>query len=110
MKSSPKARRDPTPSDRALFQGIGAARWAVWGWAALTTLVQRKDLDHPVWAVAFLALSFGWAALCTTWLKTAPAMLNKAAVVVSEVVLAWSLLVADGAVYRQRPEAEEPAE
>lgn len=93
-------RRDPTPSDRALFQGIGAARWAVWGWAALTTIVQRRDLDHPVWAAAFLALSFSWAALCTTWLKTAPAMLNRAVVVVSEVVLAWGLLVADGAVYQ----------
>lgn len=100
MKTSLGVRRDPTPSDRALFQGIGAARWAVWGWAAFTTIVQRKDLDHPVWAVAFLLISFSWAALCTTWLKTSPAMLNKAVVVVSEVVLAWSLLVADGAVYR----------
>jgi signal transduction histidine kinase len=63
-------------------------------------LVQRKDLDHPLWAIAALVVSFGWAALCTTWLKTAPAMLNKAVVVVSEVILAWSLLVADGAVYQ----------
>ena len=93
-------RRDPTPSERALFQGIGAARWAVWGWAAFTTIVQRRELDHPIWAVAFLSLSFGWATLCTTWLKTAPGMLNRAAVVVSEVLLAWTLLVADGAVYQ----------
>jgi signal transduction histidine kinase len=100
VKTSLAVRRDPTPSDRALFQGIGAARWAVWGWAAFTTIVQRKDLDHPGWAVAFLVISFGWAALCTTWLKTSPTMLNRAAIVVSEVVLAWSLLVADGAVYR----------
>ena len=101
MKSSSVVRRDPTPSDRALFQGIGAARWAVWGWAAFTTVVQRRELDHPGWAIAFLVLSFSWAALCTTWLRTAPAMLNKAAVVVGEVVLAWSLLVADGAVYQR---------
>ena len=100
MKSFPAIRLDPTPSDRALFQGIGAARWAVWGWAAFTTIVQRKDLDHPVWAVTFLVISFSWAALCTTWLKTSPTMLNRATIVVSEVVLAWSLLVADGAVYR----------
>jgi signal transduction histidine kinase len=94
------ARRDPTPSDRALFQGISAARWAVWGWAAFTTIVQRKELDHPIWAAAFLVLSFSWAALCTTWLRTAPAMLTRAVIVVTEVVLAWSLLLVDGAVYK----------
>lgn len=82
------------------MQGIAAARWAVWGWAAFTTVVQRNELDHPIWAIVFLAISFGWAALCTAWLKTSVAMLTRAAVVVTEVALAWSLLVADGAVYR----------
>lgn len=93
------APREPLPTERTLLQGVGVARWAAWGWLGITTTLQRHDLLHPVVAVVFAGLALIWTAGCTTALTRRPGLLLSHGVVVAELVLAWSLIVADGYVF-----------
>ena len=93
------ALREPLPTERTLLQGVGVARWAAWGWLAITTTLQRHDLRHPVVAMMFAGLALVWSAGCTTALARRPGLLLSPGVVVAELVLAWSLIVADGYVF-----------
>ena len=91
--------REPLPTERTLLQGVGVIRWAAWGWLAVTTTLQRGDLRHPMVAAAFAGLALAWTAGCTVALSRRPGLLLAPAVVVAELVLAWSLIVADGWVF-----------
>ena len=89
----------PLPTERTLLQGIGVARWAAWGWLALTTVLQRHSLDHPAIAAVLVSVALAWTGNCTRLLRTRPSELLRPELVVGELVLAWSLLVADGWVF-----------
>jgi len=91
--------RQPLPTERALLQGIVAARWGTWAWLTATTILQRNDLDHPLWAASLVALSGAFAIATTAALRARPGLLLERRWALSELTLAWVLLVADGMVF-----------
>lgn len=91
--------RTPLPTERTLLQGVAVARWAAWAWLAVTTLLQRHSLDHPLIAALLVCATFAWTANCTRLLRTHTAALLHPIVVTGELLLAWLLLVADGWVF-----------
>ncbi len=82
-----------------MIQGIGVARWAVWGWLVLTAFLQRDDLRHPVIAGVAVGVALAWTLVCTKLLRERPELLMSPQVVVTELVLGWGLLVIDGWVF-----------
>ena len=91
--------RQPLPTERALLQGVVAARWGTWAWLTATTILQRNDLVHPLWAALLVALSGVFAIATTAALRVRPALLLERRWALSELTLAWVLLVADGMVF-----------
>lgn len=91
--------RTPLPTERTLLQGVAVARWAAWAWLAVTTLLQRHSLDHPLVAALLVGAAFAWTANCTRLLRTHTIALLHPLVVSGELALAWVLLVADGWVF-----------
>jgi signal transduction histidine kinase len=79
--------------------GIAIARWGVWVWLAITTVVQRDDLVHPMIATIAVLGSLAAAAAATVALQTRPRTLSHPAVIAAELILGWSLLVIDGWVF-----------
>ncbi len=94
-------RRPPTqtPTDRTVMQGIAVARWAIWGWLALTAFVQRDQLDHCVIASGAILVALGWTMVCTALLRSHPDVLAHPLFVTIEVTIAWALLLVDGWVF-----------
>ncbi len=88
-----------TPTDRTVLQGIAVARWAIWGWLALTALVQSDQLDHPVIAAVAILVALGWTIGCTVLLSRRPHVLTHPLFVLVEVSIAWVLLLVDGWVF-----------
>ena len=91
--------REVLPTERTLLQGVAIARWAAWVWLAITTFVQRHDLEHRFTATLCVLAALGFTIVCTTLLREAPARLLQPTTVLLELVLAWGLLVADGWVF-----------
>lgn len=87
------------PTERTLLQGVAIARWAAWAWLAVTTFLQRHDLEHRVAATICVLLALGFTIACTTLLRESPAILLRPATVLFELASAWGLLVADGWVF-----------
>ncbi len=96
---SPASVRAQTPTDRVVLQTIAVARWAVWGWLAVTGALQRDELRRPVIAVMAISLAAAWTVWCTVLVRERPALLMHPVFVATEVVIAWTLLVVDGWVF-----------
>jgi signal transduction histidine kinase len=79
--------------------GIAIARWGVWGWLAITTIVQRDELIRPLTATAAVLVALAAAVGGTLALRSRPRLLSHPIVVVGELLLGWSLLVVDGWVF-----------
>ena len=90
---------EQTPTDRTILQVIAIARWAIWGWLAITTLLQREHLDQRFVAIAAVVLALGWSAMCTVLLTKRPTMLVAPWFIVIEISIAWGLLLIDGWVF-----------
>ena len=88
------------PTELTLLQGVAVARWAAWAWLAITTFLQRHDLDHRVTATICVLAALGFTVAYTTLLRERPARLLQPTTVLLELTLAWGLLVADGWVFR----------
>jgi signal transduction histidine kinase len=88
-----------TPTDRTVLQGIAVARWAIFGWLAVTTAVQRDELAHPWAAAVALIVALMWTAGCTVLLRRSPRSLANPLFVTAEVAIAWGLLLVDGWVF-----------
>ncbi len=97
--SQPAARREPLPTERTLLQGVAVARWAGWGWVAITTVIQRSDLRRPI--VAYI-LVIGALLLCavSSWmLSKAPHWVLSKRVAVFELTFGALMIIADGWVF-----------
>ena len=88
-----------TPTDRTVLQGIAVARWGIWGWLALTAVVQRNDLDRRIVATVAICVALSWTVVCTMLLRDRPDVLTRPAFVVIEITIAWVLLLVDGWVF-----------
>ncbi len=97
MKLGP---RPLLPTERTMIQGIAAARWAVWAWLCITAYLQREDLRHPLVALGAIVIVLSWTSVCTVMLRRHPEMLMSRHVVLTELILAWSLLLVDGWVFK----------
>jgi hypothetical protein len=83
-----------------MIQGIGVARWAVWGWLCITSFIQRNHMNHKFVAMGCVALALAWTLLCTDLLARKPEMLVSPRIVIGELSLGFFLLVADGWVFK----------
>ena len=91
--------REPLPTERTLLQGIAVARWGTWVWLAATTLLQHRDLAHPVGACVAVAAALAWAVVTTVALRARPGVLLLRSWASAELALGWALLAADGMVF-----------
>lgn len=94
------------PTERSLLQGLVIARWASWLWmAGLVVMAWHADsdstdrLDQRVAALGVLACVAAVNGLFTASVRTRPARVLDPRFAAMELVLAWSLYVADGWVF-----------
>ncbi len=85
-----------------MLTGLAVFRWAGWAWMATVVLLARRSLDHPGVAAGLVGAALVVTAVTTVLLRTDPARLVRPATVAGEVVVAASLLLADGYVYDDR--------
>jgi signal transduction histidine kinase len=96
----PAARRQPMPTEATLLQGVAVARWFAWGWVAITTMLQRDDLRHPLSAFALIALALVGCGIWTWFLLRAPHWLLSKRVAVWELIFSVLMISADGWVFK----------
>ena len=87
------------PLERGILQGIAVFRWLTWGWAAIGVVISRDELAHPVPAALLLAGAFLFSAAATVLVTTQPRVLLSPILIGIELVMAASMLVADGWVF-----------
>jgi signal transduction histidine kinase len=89
-----------TPTDRTILATIAIARWAIWVWLAVVAILQRKDLARPIVAVVAVVASLVWTAGDTVLLRRRPTALVHPLFVALEALVAWSVLILDGWVFK----------
>ncbi len=97
---APAARRQPMPTEVTLLRGVAVARWFAWGWVAITTVLQRHDLRHPLSAALLVALALVGCAIWTWFLVSAPHWLLSKRVAVWELIFSVLMISADGWVFK----------
>jgi signal transduction histidine kinase len=97
---TPAAGRVPLPTETTMLQGIAIARWCSWGWVIVTTMIQRKELDHPLIAAELIFLALVGCGIATYQLIRAPQWLLSKRVATVEVVFSGLMLIADGWVFK----------
>lgn len=93
---------DPTQArlERGLLSGIAAFRWATLAWMVTVLAVTRHDLDEPWTAVALVGVAFAFTLTMTVWLRRLSPWLLRAPTAITELVIGFTLVSADGWVYR----------
>lgn len=85
--------------ERGLLAGVAAFRWAAWAWMAAVVVLQRDELEHPVPAVALLALALAVTAATSAAVRSRPDVLLRPVAVLGELAVGAALLLADGPAY-----------
>ncbi len=98
--------RSVLPTERSLLQGLVIARWASWLWmAGLVVMAWRAEpgssdrLDHPGAAVSVLTVVAVVNIAFSASVRNRPTRVLDPRFAALELVLAWSLYVADGWVF-----------
>ncbi len=94
------------PTERSLLQGLVIARWASWTWMTGLVVVASRagndspdHLDHPAAAVAVLVVVAAVNGVFTHSIRQHAERLLDQRFAAVELVLAWSLYLADGGVF-----------
>ncbi len=86
--------------ERGLLSGIAAFRWASLAWMVTVLAVTRHDLAEPWTAVSLVGVAFAFTLAMTAWLGRLSPWLLRAPTAVAELVIGFTLISADGWVYR----------
>ena len=86
--------------ETSLLRGVAAFRWAAWLWVAIVTVVNRDQLDKPVFAYALIGAALVITVWLTVRLRVAPATLVRPSAVAIELACGFTLTLCDGWAYQ----------
>src|SRR5689334_14929695 len=86
--------------ETSLLRGVAAFRWAAWLWVAIVTVVNRDQLDKPVFSYVLIGAALAVTVWLTVRLRTSPASLLDPLPVVVELTCGLALTLCDGWAFR----------
>lgn len=90
---------DSPAIDHSLVQGIVIYRWLALAWAIAGMVIWRSYVEDPGQVSALLAVAFVFTVVVTVLSRGAPGRVLRLPVIITELLIAASLLVADGFVH-----------